>query len=725
MDADEPVYVCLAGVDWWYKSHAHSEVQLLTRVARSRRVVFVNSIGLRMPVPGRTSQPLRRIVQKADSVRRFVRRPLPDVPEFVVVSPLSLPFYGSPLGRSVNRLLVRWQLQVVLRALGIHRPIYFVTLPTGYEAIRGLPRRALLVNKADKYSTLPDVDQAYIAGLERELLETADRVLYVSRAMQAGDQELVGDRASFLDHGVDLDHFTRRPEDEVPDDLARIPRPRVGYFGYLADYRVDFDLLERLARELPEVQLVLVGDASCSMERFDTLPNVHWLGSRSYEEIPAYGSGFDVGLMPYLRNEWIHHSNPIKLKEYLALGLPIVSTEVPEVARYTEWLSMASDPDDFIELVRQALAGHGPATPEGRRAAVTPYSWDGRAAAVVRIAESTGPGQPPGDEPEVTVVVVTYNNVDDIDRCLRSITDQLPPDGSELIVFDNASGDGTADLVARLWPAVTLVRSTENLGFARACNRAAATTGARFVLLVNPDATLEPGCLDALLDLANRHPEGGLYGGRTVRPDGTFDPRSCWGRPSVWSLFCFATGLSTVLAGSERFNPEAIGSWARDRERSVDVVSGCLLLARRDLWKRLGGFDEAFFMYGEDTDLGVRAAELGFSPMITPAAQMVHKVGGSSPDGSKELLLFRGKAALVCALWSGPTRSVARGLLLAGIWVRARLGPALRGVLRGTGGTDHQVGQEVWPMLWARRQEWSRGWEDVRRAPGAAERDQP
>jgi N-acetylglucosaminyl-diphospho-decaprenol L-rhamnosyltransferase len=139
-------------------------------------------------------------------------------------------------------------------------------------------------------------------------------------------------------------------------------------------------------------------------------------------------------------------------------------------------------------------------------------------------------------------------------------------------------------------------------------------------------------------------------------------------------------------------------------------VSGCLLMARRSLWERLGGFDERFFMYGEDSDLGIRAARLGYSPMITPAAGIVHRVGASSVDGTKELLLFRGKATLVASLWSGPAGGLARGLLLGGIWVRARLGPAARSVLRGGHGTDHQVAQGVWPELWDRRAVWGRGW---------------
>jgi glycosyltransferase involved in cell wall biosynthesis len=147
------------------------------------------------------------------------------------------------------------------------------------------------------------------------------------------------------------------------------------------------DLLERLAKSLPEAQLVLIGDATCSMERLTSQPNVHWLGYRPYEEIPRFGAGFDVAIMPWLRNGWIEACNPIKLKEYLALGLPIVSTDFPEVHYYEDLVRIAGDADAFIEHVRQSLADQGPSTPEGRRAAVAASSWDRRAADMLAICD--------------------------------------------------------------------------------------------------------------------------------------------------------------------------------------------------------------------------------------------------------------------------------------------------------------------------------------------------
>ncbi|RUP85396.1 glycosyltransferase, partial [Dermabacter sp. HSID17554] len=196
---------------------------------------------------------------------------------------------------------------------------------------------------------------ATIQELERGLMGGADTVLYVSQALMDEERELTGERAHFLDHGVDVDHFRPRPVSEQPADLRRIPGPRIGFFGALDEFVVDFELLERVAAELPEASLVLIGDSGQPMDRFDKYPNVYWLGFRSYETIPAYGSGFDVALMPWQDTPWIHHSNPIKLKEYLALGLPVVSTEFAELAKYAGRVRVAPGHARFVEAVRETL----------------------------------------------------------------------------------------------------------------------------------------------------------------------------------------------------------------------------------------------------------------------------------------------------------------------------------------------------------------------------------
>lgn len=378
-------YVCFSGQDFWYHNRAHSDIQLLRNVAAGRRVLFVNSIAMRMPIPGRSTQAFRRIWRKAKSMAKLVRTPIAELPDFHVMTPVTLPLYGSVTARRLNAVIVRLQVWLVSRFLGMKSPAYIVTIPTAWDVVRPLKRRCLIYNRSDLHSSFPEVDKKLIESYEAELLKHSDYVCYVSRALMRQEQASTGNRAVFLDHGVDLDHFRTVPREHQPADVRDLPRPCIGFFGGLDDYIIDFDLLERLAAEIPEASLVLVGDATLSMERFAKYPNVHWLGFRSYEKIPGYGSAFDVALMPWLDNEWIHHSNPIKLKEYLALGLPVVTIDFPEAHYYADHLSIARGADAFIAEVRRLLAS--PPAPEAQRAAVLTKSWAHRAALLVDLCE--------------------------------------------------------------------------------------------------------------------------------------------------------------------------------------------------------------------------------------------------------------------------------------------------------------------------------------------------
>ena len=282
---------------------------------------------------------------------------------------------------------------------------------------------------------------------------------------------------------------------------------------------------------------------------------------------------------------------------------------------------------------------------------------------------------------DVSVVIVSHNGADWLERCLEAVTGAGKPTcSSEVVVVDSGSGQATLDLLKRWADRIDVVVAGENIGFAKGCNIGAARTHGRRVLLINPDALVRPGCVDALVRALDEHPDAGLVGGRTIRPDGSVDPSSCWGRPTLWSWFCFASGLSSVLRGSRLFDPESLGRWQRDTEREVDVVTGCLLITERTTWERLRGLDETYVMYGEDADLSLRAAAAGLHPRITPDAVAVHAVGASSGGNSSEVktrLLFTGKATLALLRWSPARARLGIGLLRTGVAVRA-LGELVR-----------------------------------------------
>jgi hypothetical protein len=383
-EASDLIWFC--GQDWWYHNRAHSDFQLATRIAARRKVLLVNSIGMRMPLPGRSPLPFRRIWRKARSILHSVRRPLVERPDFVVMSPVLIPLYGSERGRSLNAGLIRWQVERVARRVGLRDPHIVVTVPTALDVVRGMPRRSLSYNRSDKHSAFNEAARDVIGALEQGLLEGADHVIYSSRAFLESERPVTGDRARFLDHGVDLQHFRHRPASGALRRLG-IKGPIVGFFGGLDDYVVDFDLLERVAVERPRYNLVLIGDATLPMDRLVRHGNVHFLGFRPYSEIPDLGSDFDVACMPWLDNEWIRNCNPIKLKEYLSLGLEVVSTWFPELEHYREHVHVGRDGDEFLRQIDAVVSGAR--SPGDRSALLAGATWDARALELLRILDTT------------------------------------------------------------------------------------------------------------------------------------------------------------------------------------------------------------------------------------------------------------------------------------------------------------------------------------------------
>jgi GT2 family glycosyltransferase len=303
--------------------------------------------------------------------------------------------------------------------------------------------------------------------------------------------------------------------------------------------------------------------------------------------------------------------------------------------------------------------------------------------------------------PDVSILIVTYRCRDAARACLASLRDTVSFP-HEVIVLDNASGDGTVEMVRDEFPEVRLIASDENLGFALGCNRAAEAGRGEYLLLLNPDTVAHPGAVENLAAFARAYPEHGLYGGRTLDPDGSVNPGSCWGAPTLWSLFCFATLLTSAFKRTRLFDPESLGGWKRDTVREVDIVTGCLLLAPRTLWEDLGGFDTRFFMYGEDADLSLRAAALGYRPAITPDAVVTHEIGVSSAAREDKLmLLFRGKATLLRKHWRGLRLRLGLGLLAAGLGLRSLLS-------RGRGAEP-----SPWTQVWRSRAEWLAGYPEA------------
>ena len=309
--------------------------------------------------------------------------------------------------------------------------------------------------------------------------------------------------------------------------------------------------------------------------------------------------------------------------------------------------------------------------------------------------------------PDLTVIIISYNTRDLTLAALRTLHTTTTVTAFHTVVLDNASQDGSADAVAQAFPQVELIRSAENLGFARANNVVAKAARTDWLLLLNPDTECHAGAVDNLLAFARANPQAGIWGGRTVFPDGRLNIASCSNRITPWSVFCLAVGLTAAFPRNALFDTEAMGGWQRDTVREVDIVVGCFFLIRRDLWDRLGGFDLRYFMYGEDADLCLRARRLGFRPMLTPEAEIMHIIGAASATkASKRILLTKGRVTLIRDHWS--RWLVPLGIATMWCWCVLRVAVAVLLNLHSSKKSRDRLA--LWREMWQQRCNWLKGY---------------
>lgn len=374
-DQRQPI-VCFAGDDYW-TSNPHSRYHFMHALhRRGHQILWINSIGMHMPRLGKKGF-TRRVTNKLRSWSRFLR---PVAPGFHVLSPIALPLFGHPL-------LARWadgsieqQVRYAYRRLGIQAPLVFASVPSYAEVILRLPRDGMVYYYSDKYDSHRNITaRDEIRRRDKILFDAADAVYCVSREIH---DELSPRRSHvyYLPHAVDTPHFEAilASDEPEPADLAAIPHPRVGYYGSLGD-GVDRDLILHAARALPDHQFVLVGKVLADYGALQALPNTHFLGMKPYEDIPRYGKGFDVALQLFIPNEWTYNCSPLKTKEYLSLGLPVVSCPIREIElEMADLVPIVSDGEQLVAAIERELADDNEQRRLARRQRVVDDSWDAR-----------------------------------------------------------------------------------------------------------------------------------------------------------------------------------------------------------------------------------------------------------------------------------------------------------------------------------------------------------
>ena len=347
-----------------------SKTHLMRILARDNRILWINSIGYRTPTASKAD--VTRAFKKLKAATDSLSEPEPNI---FVLNPLAIPVYTRPGIRDLNRRLLRFQVKRAMRKLGFQRPINFVFNPAAAVIAGALGEEQLVYYCVDEYTAFSGVSSSSLGELEDQLLRQADLVIVSADPLYQSKSKISPD-AVIVRHGVDFDHFCKAldPKTVVPPEIANLPRPVIGFFGLIADW-VDLDLMAYVARHFPQGSLVLLGKSTTDMSVLEGIPNVHILGRKSYESLPAYCKGFDVALMPFRINELTLNANPLKVREYLAAGLPVVSTAIPEV-EVLGLCRIGRDRESFVAEIKEALRDPGPSV--ARSEAIKSESWEAR-----------------------------------------------------------------------------------------------------------------------------------------------------------------------------------------------------------------------------------------------------------------------------------------------------------------------------------------------------------
>lgn len=352
-------------------------------------VIFVNSIS--MGLPGLANKDLfPRIARKLRSYARLAR-PTPE--GVTVVSPAVIPFFGSRAARAANRKLLALQIGRLASQKGMKQPILWIAIPTASEMIGQFDESLVIYQVSDKYdANMMDhaTDAATIKRFHERAIEKADIVFYSGQKLLA-EAERGRERSFLLEQAVDFEHWSRVGSGklDIANEVARIPRPRLGYFGAIEPWLIDQELIKRAARERPEWQWIFIGNKSRGVE-IEALPNTHFLPPVPYSELPGYAAGFDVCVLPWdTAHSFTSYGSAIKVREYLATGLPVVISPLPEYESKGDVLRIARSHDAWFRMVEEALNENEPAAARARQSAVSSGTWDSRAEFVSGLIEST------------------------------------------------------------------------------------------------------------------------------------------------------------------------------------------------------------------------------------------------------------------------------------------------------------------------------------------------
>ena len=362
-----------------YDAPPTSKHHVMHVLAERNNVLWINYHASRTPTA--SCSDLRHMTQKLRQVAGGLVCPRPNLH---VLTPLVIPLPTSGWARHLNRWLLIAQIRRALKRLPRDPVQVWSFTPDIAYALGQFREEKVVYYCVDDFAEFSGYDKGQVLRDEADLCRRADLVVTTSQALQ-DDKAPLNPNTVLVTHGVDYEHFARAVTGDLPmpTDMKAIPHPMLGFFGLIRDW-VDVDLVAEVCRRHPDWHVVMIGDSTVDLAAYRGLPNLHFLGRKPYADLPAYCRCFDVGLIPFKVNELTRAVNPIKLREYIAAGLPVVSTPMPEVVTCGGNVRLGAGLGDFIAAAEAAVADAATGDRTARSAMMANETW---AAKVNRICQ--------------------------------------------------------------------------------------------------------------------------------------------------------------------------------------------------------------------------------------------------------------------------------------------------------------------------------------------------
>lgn len=462
--------------------------------------------------------------------------------------------------------------------------------PFWYETSSMLPDSELVYDCMDHHEGFGNVSEE-VLSIERALMRNADITITTSTWLDEIVAQHTDSRVLIRNAG-EFDHFAPKPANVYVDPLNR---KIIGYYGAIAEW-FDLTLLENVAKAFPEHCILMIGaDTVGARTQLAHLSNVTFTGEMPYSELPKYLHAFDVCLLPFQVIPLTLATNPVKVYEYLSAGKPVVSVDLPEIKQFENLVHAAPTTDAFISAINEELnAVNSTERIQARQQFARNQTWGHRAEQMIKRIELDR------TVPRVSVIVVTYNNIELTKACLASLDEHSNHENLEIIVVDNASADGTPDLL-REWvtqaPNRKIILNDDNTGFAAGNNLGLAIATGEYLVLLNNDTYVTPGWIRTLYRHLQRNKNIGIIGPVT---------NNIGNEAKIQISY---QNMEEMLLESAKYTHSHIG-----KVQNIHTAAFFCVMFSREIYETVGPLDEAFGRgFFEDDDYCRRVEQLGLS----------------------------------------------------------------------------------------------------------------